>query len=103
MRDSDQITADFSTLTQHATMTVDGYLRTAIASIDEALGKGYAAAHPDLVAAYIAAAASDCNAAVTAKVNSAALREIGHSVMALSTAMDRISDSIDGISAAMEE
>lgn len=102
MYESDQIAADFTTLYRQASMTAEGYLQKAISSIDEALGEGYAAEHPELIAAFMATAASDCNTAVSAKVNSAALREIADSINTLSMSIDRISDSIDGVSAAIE-
>lgn len=42
-----------------APVTVCAYMKQAEASVDEQFGDGYAAAHPELVAAFIQAAASE--------------------------------------------
>jgi len=102
MYNSDQITADFTALFRQASDTAEGYLQKAIASMDEALGEGYAADHPELIAAFIKTAASDCNTAVAAKVNSAAIREVAEGLKMVSSALERISDSLDNVSAAIE-
>ncbi len=45
-----------------ATSTASIYLSDAITSIDNALGKGYATKHPELIGAFMQSAASDYNA-----------------------------------------
>lgn len=44
---------------EQAVGTTSLYLRQAIAEIDQALGEGYAAKHPELIAGFMQAAASD--------------------------------------------
>lgn len=102
MFNSNQITADFTTLYHQASDTAEGYLARAIRSIDEALGAGYAAKHPELIAAFISSATADCNTAVHAKVYGAAIREVAEALNQISGALDRISDSMDNISSAIE-
>jgi hypothetical protein len=48
-------------------MTADEYMRIAIECIDHRFDKGYAAKHPELVGAFIQAAAMDMGAAVIAR------------------------------------
>jgi|SRR6266550_2841606 len=62
-----RITASSSTLMRQAPMTADEYLRSAIDCIDEKLGHGYAAKHPELIGAFITASAIDLGAAVIAR------------------------------------
>jgi hypothetical protein len=47
------------TLLRQAPMTAHDYMMHAISDIDELLGKGYAAKHPELIAAYMQTAAID--------------------------------------------
>jgi hypothetical protein len=54
-----RIEADFQTLLMQAADTTQLYLSRAIHDIDEALSPGYAAKHPELVAAFITTAARD--------------------------------------------
>lgn len=56
---TEDITADWNTLVHQAPSTADLYLSYAIADIDKHLGKGYAAKHPELIAAYMKTAAID--------------------------------------------
>jgi hypothetical protein len=60
------ITADYTTLMDQASMTADAYLNTAKQKIDSTFGDGYAAKHPDLIAAFMNAASQDFNTAVYA-------------------------------------
>lgn len=55
------ITANYTTLLDQASGTADTYLREAVHNIDRALGDGYAAKHPELIAAMIRTASSDFN------------------------------------------
>ena len=53
------VEASFDTLLDQAAATPAVYLRKAIEYIDAAFTAGYAAKHPELVAAYIQASSSD--------------------------------------------
>jgi hypothetical protein len=64
---SERITANGDTLMRQAPMTADLYLGEAIEDIDKRLGKGYAKAHPELVAAYMFTAAADYGATLLAQ------------------------------------
>lgn len=55
----EKITADGDTLMRQAPDTIALYLRRAVEVIDAEFGKGFAKAHPDLVAAFLAACARD--------------------------------------------
>lgn len=61
------IEAGNHTLLRQAPMTADDYMRSAIDHIDKALGKGYAKAHPELIAAFMHTAASDLGTAIIAR------------------------------------
>ena len=76
----DYVEASFDTLMLQAPDTVAGYLRSAVNEIDSVFSKGYAEKHPELVAAFIGAAASDFNASATAKVVGAALRRVAEAI-----------------------
>src|SRR5262249_19844770 len=65
--DSTCITAGNNALRRQAQMTADTYMRQAIEDIDDVLGKGYAKAHPELIAAYMQTAAIDMGGAVIAR------------------------------------
>jgi hypothetical protein len=56
-----EITADTYTLLRQASGTARDYLAAAITNVDELLGEGYAAAHPELLAAMVASATADFN------------------------------------------
>jgi hypothetical protein len=62
-----RVEADSTTLMRQAPMTAHDYLLSAVHDIDEMLGKGYARAHPELIAAFIQTAALDFGAAVIAR------------------------------------
>jgi hypothetical protein len=61
-----RVHADSATLLRQASMTASTYLGEAIESIDGRLGAGYAKQHPELIAAFMQAAALDFGAAVIA-------------------------------------
>lgn len=61
------ITADATTLMRQAPMTAQTYLIEAVRCIDTEFGCGYAKEHPELVAAFMQASASDFNFATLAK------------------------------------
>lgn len=76
------ITANYQTLLEQASGTADTYLREAMHSIDRALGDGYAAKHPELIAAMIRTACSDFN-------TSALIVAIQEAASDLSNALER--------------
>jgi hypothetical protein len=57
--DAYTFTAGTDTLMCQGSMTAEAYLLKAIENIDLHLGLGYASAHPELIAAYMQAAALD--------------------------------------------
>lgn len=61
------IMADYETLLRQASETAHGYLIKAVRYIDDQFGKGYAKAHPELVAAFMGVASKDFNNAVFCK------------------------------------
>lgn len=65
--DSHRIEASNQTLMRQGAMTADEYLRSAIDHTDDQLGKGYAKAHPELIAAFMQTAAIDAGAGVIAR------------------------------------
>ena len=80
----DKITADAATLMRQGSMTAREYLGEAVRSINDAFGEGYAAKHPELVAAMVKCAASDANTAVT----TSALQEIAEALGAIAQSLD---------------
>ena len=70
------VTADGETLLRQAPMAANDYLMSAIGHIDNELGGGYAAKHPELIAAFMRTAALDMEAAVIAR----AIETLGHAV-----------------------
>lgn len=84
---SDYVTASFDTLQSQAHGTAAVYMRAAKMDIDETFGDGYAAKHPELVAAYMAAATRDFAAASNAKVYGNALLNISRNLEAIAEAL----------------
>jgi hypothetical protein len=62
-----EIEANNETLLRQAPTTANEYLLSAIDQIDLKLGAGYAAKHPELVAAFMQASATDLGTAVIAR------------------------------------
>ncbi|WP_035183313.1 hypothetical protein [Achromobacter xylosoxidans] len=87
MHNSDEITASFDSLMDDAQSTATTFLGTAKRRIDEIFGSGYAAANPQLVAAFMQCAASDLSSSTNAKVIGAALRKIAVSLDSVSNAV----------------
>jgi hypothetical protein len=79
-----RIEADFTTLLRQAADTTQLYLVQAIRDIDAAFSPGYAADHPELVAAFITTAARDF-----------------HSSMC-GVAMQQLTDAVEQVAAALE-
>lgn len=84
---SDYIDASFDTLFDQASDAAATYLSRAKREIDKVFGDGYASDNPQLVAAFITAAASDMNSATSAKVSGAALQEIARSLSEIAAAI----------------
>jgi len=82
------ITADSETLLRQASDTAHEYLLKAVRHIDDQFGKGYAKAHPELVAAFMDVAAKDFNNAVFCK----ALQEASDT---LADAVRRVEETIE--------
>jgi len=68
---------DAQGLMRQASITAHEYLTQAIARIDEDLGKGYAAEHPELIAAFMNTAVRD----FTAMYLHQALEELAEDIM----------------------
>lgn len=63
----DEISASFATLLRQASMTADDYLMNAIEGVEKRLGEGAAKKYPQIVAAYMQAAATDFHGSVLAQ------------------------------------
>ena len=85
---SDYVTASFDTLQSQAHGTAAVYMRAAKIDIDQTFGDGYAAKHPELVAAYMAAATHDFGVSSTAKVFGNAILEIARNLEAITEALN---------------
>ena len=78
--ESSSIQASADALLQQAHSTADLYLSEAIDSIEKRLGKGYAAKHPELVAAFMQTAARDLHTAIIAKEISNAIYHVADAI-----------------------
>jgi len=67
MLETDYPTASTETLLRQAPMTAEQYLDEAVSNIDDILGDGYAASHPELLGAFIITCALDLGAMQLAK------------------------------------
>jgi hypothetical protein len=74
------ITADFETLLKQAPMTAHDYFHSAVRTIDESFGEGYAAKHPELVGAYMKTCAADLHTSTMAQQVSNALHAIANAI-----------------------
>jgi hypothetical protein len=70
------IQANSDTLLRQASMTAMEYFDKAVIHIDDSFGKGYAKEHPELIAAFMQVAASDFNAANSAKSLAEAIEQL---------------------------
>ena len=75
----DRVTGSTDSLFEQAPETAKSYLRSAIKEIDNAIEKGYAKKHPELIAAFMNVCATDF---ATACVSSA-LQEIREAIEGL--------------------
>jgi hypothetical protein len=83
------IEASYDTLMNQAGSTAHRYLADAINAIDQELGEGYAAKHPELMAAFIRTAATDFAAAAQA----VALQDLGDKI---AEGLERAADRVTG-------
>lgn len=95
MSSSTGITADFDQLMEQAPETVELYMFAAVAKIDKVFGAGYAKQHPELVGAFIQAAAIDYKASSDGKVIGEALNDIAESLNSVSAAISEVARSCD--------
>ena len=65
--DTYRVEAGNSTLLRQAPMTAHTYMACAVHDIDEMFGKGYAKAHPELVAAYMQTSAIEMTGGAIAR------------------------------------
>ena len=79
------ITITGDTIMRQAHMTAHDYLMHALSDIDELMGKGAAEKYPQIVAAYLNAAATDCGATIIAQQ--------------VRLGLDAIAESINGLTA----
>lgn len=83
--DSYTIQAGNETLFRQAPATAHDYMTNAVKDIDAYFGKGFAKAHPELIAAYMQTAAIDMSGAVIAR------------------AVETLADAVEQVSNAIEE
>ncbi len=57
--DNQEVSAGWETLLRQASITAEVYFQEAVAMIDSKFGEGYAKKHPELVGAFMNAAARD--------------------------------------------
>jgi hypothetical protein len=84
------ITADATTLMRQAHYTAKLYMQEAITDIDELLGKGYAKAHPELIAAYMQTAARDLHTAISAQALEGAIDGLAQALYSVKEALYHI-------------
>jgi hypothetical protein len=85
------IKAGNSTLLRQAPITANEYLLSAVDHIDQKLGKGYAAKHPELIGAFMQASAIDSGTAVIAR----AIESLESGLSALASALDKTDYTVD--------
>jgi hypothetical protein len=73
-------TVSAETLMRQAGYTADEYLKAGIEDIDKRLGKGFAKAHPELLAAYMHTAAADFASTFVTDQVTAALRDAAETI-----------------------
>lgn len=78
--DTYSVEAGNQTLLRQAPMTAGTYMDCAIKDIDHLFGKGYAKAHPELIAAYMQTSSIDMAGAVIARAIDRAVREVAEAI-----------------------
>lgn len=81
------ITADNDTIMQQAHMAAGVYVDHARHGIDGVFGLGYAAKHPELVAAYMHTAALGFGAGIMAKELANAIEEVANALVQVADAL----------------
>jgi hypothetical protein len=89
------ITDNAETLMRQAWKTASEYMLHGIDEIDRLLGDGYAKDHPELLGAFIRAAASDFNHMTLA-------RNLGNAIETLARNVEGLGDKIDAFRSAGE-
>lgn len=87
-----ELSVGYTELSHQASMTAQGYLRRAIDSVEEVMGKGAASMYPGIVAAVVAAAASDYAAAMVSHRLVPAIADISDALGNVADAVARSSD-----------
>jgi hypothetical protein len=88
----DRISAGNDTLMRQAQGTADTYMRAAAEDIDAMLGNGYAAKHPELIAAYMQTAAIDLGTAIIARAIERVETAVEEAASTLYGAAEKISE-----------
>jgi len=99
---SETITASFLELLDQSQMTASDYLAGAHGTIDERFGTGYAAKHPQLIAAYMEVAAADFRTSVTLKLLEPILARLADGVSEMIGSVDALSGSLGSVAIALE-
>lgn len=99
---SETITASFLELLDQSQMTARDYLAGALEAIDDRLGDGYAAKHPQLIATYMEVAAADFRTSVTLKIMEPILARLADGVSEMVGSVDALSSSLDSVAIALE-
>ncbi len=90
------ITADMNSLMHQAPQTAETYLINCRIAIDEQFGEGYAAKHPELLAAMIQASAQDFHTSCLCAV-------LQDQVGSVSMALENMTASLHGVAQALSE
>lgn len=89
------ITADFNTLMRQAPQTAHTYLQDCSRYLDQHFGEGYAAKHPEVLAAMIRASAQDFHTACLCAVLQDSSEQISSSLMEMAERLEAIGDWVD--------
>jgi hypothetical protein len=92
------ISASNETLLRQASMTANEYFDKAIEGIDARFGKGFAKAHPELIAAHMQAAAIDLGAAVIARAIETGVGSLSEIVEAIDRNVEAIDRNVAAVS-----
>lgn len=79
-----KVTATWAKLMEDGASAAKYYMSCAVTEIDEMFGKGYAAAHPELVGAFMRTAATETHGSVLCKCMQLCTEEISHELSLLS-------------------
>lgn len=90
----DKITASWETLVKDGFYSASTYFHQVIESIDNEFGKGYAKEHPELIGAYMNAAAKGHQATVIGKCIQELAEEIEKAGDAIYSGLNNISEEL---------